>query len=278
MIETILGELIKPGTKVFAVARSKRMMESMTIFENPSLQLYTLRDALAADFDGAMDRVAAIGYRQVEPYRFVTAVDELERTLASTGLVAPSAHVGLLSIDDQRPVFEAAVRLGIGIVIDPHVDRALWTRADDIAATAEKLNRAAQTGAEFGVTVGYHNHHFELENRIDGRFALDLLVDELDPAVVLEIDTYWAQVGGADPVELLKRLGDRVVAIHIKDGDGSLDITKQVAVGSGSLPIEQIIAAAPGSAIGVVELDGFDGDEFDAVTDSFNYLTGKASA
>lgn len=250
----------------------------MTIFENPSLQLYTLRDALATDFDGTMDRVAAIGYRQVEPYRFVTSVDELERTLASTGLVAPSAHVGLLSIDDQRPVFEAAVRLGIGIVIDPHVDRSLWTTADDIAATADKLNRAAQVGAEFGVTVGYHNHHFELENRIDGRFALDVLVDALDPAVVLEIDTYWAQVGGADPVELLTRLGERVVAIHIKDGDGSLDITKQVAVGAGSLPIERIIAAAPPSAIGVVELDGFDGDEFDAVTDSFAYLTGSASA
>ena len=254
------------------------MMESMTIFENPSLQLYTLRDNLATDFDGTLDRVADIGYRQVEPYRFVAAVDQLEKALASTGLVAPSAHVGLLSIEDQRPVFEAAGRLGIGIVIDPHVDRARWTTADDIAVTAEQLNQAAKLGAEFGITVGYHNHHFELENRIHDRFALDLLVDALDPTVVLEIDTYWAQVGGADPVELLTRLGERVVAIHIKDGDGSLDTKKQVAVGSGALPIEKIIAAAPSSVLGVVELDGFDGDVFEAVADSFTYLTGKASA
>jgi sugar phosphate isomerase/epimerase len=254
------------------------MMESMPIFDNPSLQLYTLRDALSADFAGTMDRVAAIGYRQVEPYNFVANVDELETAFASTGLVAPSTHVGLLAIDDQRPVFEAAARLGIGIVIDPHVDRARWTTADDIAETAKKLNRAAKIGAEFGITVGYHNHHFELENRIDDRFALDLLVDSLDPAVVLEIDTYWAQVGGADPVELLQRLGDRVVAIHIKDGDGTLDTKAQVAVGAGSLPIEAIIAAAPSSVIGVVELDDTSGDVFEAITDSYTYLTGKASA
>ncbi|GGF04750.1 sugar phosphate isomerase/epimerase family protein [Mycetocola zhadangensis] len=250
----------------------------MPIFDNPSLQLYTLRDAIAADFAGTMDRVAAIGYRRVEPYNFVASVDELEAAFASTGLVAPSAHVGLLSLDDQRPAFKAAARLGIGIVIDPHVDRARWTTADDIAQTAAQLNSAAKIGAEFGITVGYHNHHFELENRIDDRFALDLLIDALDPAVVLEIDTYWAQVGGADPVELLKRLGERVVAIHIKDGDGTLDTKKQVAVGAGSLPIEAIVAAAPSSAIGVVELDDTSGDVFEAITDSFTYLTGKASA
>ncbi len=250
----------------------------MPIIDNPSLQLYTLRDALATDFAGTMERVAAIGYRQVEPYNFVADVDALEQALATHGLVAPSAHVGLLKLDDQRPAFEAAGRLGIGIVIDPHVDRARWTTAADIAETAEQLNRAAQVGAEFGITVGYHNHHFELENRIDGRYALEFLVDALDPAVVLEIDTYWAQAGGADPVALLTDLGDRVVAIHVKDGDGSLDTKKQVAVGSGTLPIERIVAAAPASAIGVVELDDFDGDVFDAVTDSFRYLTGKASA
>jgi sugar phosphate isomerase/epimerase len=225
-----------------------------------------------------MRRIADIGYRQVEPYNFVEHADELEKALAETGITAPSAHVGLLGLDDQRPAFEAANRLGIGLVIDPHVDRAQWTTADDIASTAAKLNAAARLAADFGLRVGYHNHHFELENRIDGRFALDLLVGALDPAVVLEIDTYWAQAGGADPVELLQRLGKRVVAIHIKDGDGSLDTKKQVAVGSGDLPIERILAAAPASAIGVVELDDFDGDVFDAVRDSYTFLTATNTA
>ena len=250
----------------------------MPVFSNPSLQLYTLRDALKADFAGTMRRVADIGYRQVEPFGFVDMADQLEAAFAETGLTAPSTHVGLLCMEDQRIAFDAAVRLGIGLVIDPHVDRSQWTTADDIAATADKLNAAARLAADFGLTVGYHNHHFELENRIDGRPALEVLVDALDPAVVLEVDTYWAQAGGVDPVDLLQRLGRRVVAIHIKDGDGSLDTKKQVAVGSGALPIQSIIDAVPDLRIGVVELDDFDGDVFDAVTDSYTWLTTAKSA
>lgn len=251
----------------------------MPVFSNPSLQLYTLRNALEIDFAGTMQRVAEIGYRRVEPFNFVDSADQLAVAFAETGLTAPSTHIGLLNADDQRPVFETAARLGITYVIDPFVDPSHWTTSDGIESTADKLNAAARLAADFGITVGYHNHHFELENRIDGRPALELLVDRLDPAVVLEVDTYWAQAGGVDPVELLKRLGHRVAAIHIKDGDGSLDTKKQVAVGSGSLPIWSIIDAVPDLQIGVVELDDFDGDVFDAVADSYTYLTsGKATS
>ncbi|MET1015418.1 MAG: sugar phosphate isomerase/epimerase [Leifsonia flava] len=224
----------------------------MPVFPNPSLQLYTLRNALDTDFAGTMRRVADIGYRQVEPFNFVDNADQLAAAFAETGLSAPSTHVALLKADDQRVVFETAVRLGVGLVVDPFVDPSLWTDAGDIAETADKLNAAARLAADFGLTVGYHNHHFELENRIDGRPALDVLVDSLDPAVVLEVDTYWVQVGGVDPVDLLQRLGSRVVAIHIKDGDGSLDTKKQVAVGSGALPIWSIIDAVPDLRVRVV--------------------------
>ena len=82
-----------------------------------------------------------------------------------------------------------------------------------------------------------------------------MLAARLAPEVVLQVDTYWAYAGGADVPALLTRLGDRVVALHIKDGDGSLDPTKQVPVGSGVLPVWDIIAAAP-EALRVVELDG----------------------
>jgi sugar phosphate isomerase/epimerase len=61
-----------------------------------------------------------------------------------------------------------------------------------------------------------------------------VLADCLAPEVVLEVDTYWAYAGGADVPALLRRLGDRVVALHVKDGDGSLEVERQVAVGSGT--------------------------------------------
>ena len=70
---------------------------------------------------------------------------------------------------------------------------------------------------------------------------------------------------------LLSRLGDRVVALHIKDGDGSLDTSKQVPVGSGVLPVWDIIAAAP-EALRVVELDDSQTDLLEAVRASREFL------
>jgi sugar phosphate isomerase/epimerase len=78
-------------------------------------------------------------------------------------------------------------------------------------------------------------------------------------------------------VELLPKLGDRVVALHIKDGAGTAETKDQVAVGQGSLPIAEIIAAAP-DALRVIELDDSRGDRFQAVADSYAFLTSEAFA
>src|SRR5699024_2283779 len=127
-------------------------------------------------------------------------------------------------------VAAAAASLGITTVIDPFVAPEKWQSADDIADTARRLNEAAVIAAEHGITVGYHNHAHEIESTIDGVTALEHFASLLDPAVVLEVDTYWVAVGGADPVELLGRLGDRVVAIHVKDGPATAETKDQVAV------------------------------------------------
>ena len=146
-----------------------------------------------------------------------------------------------------------------------------WQNRADIEQIATELNLAAEKAAQYGLRVGYHNHHFELQTSIDGTSGLEILVESLSSQVVLEVDTYWAYAGGADVPGLLKRLGERVVALHIKDGDGSLDDKKQVAVGSGSLPIWEFIAAAP-NALRVVELDDSTEDLLTAIRVSRDYL------
>ncbi len=235
-----------------------------------SVQLYTVREALAEDPQGTFDRLAAIGFRSVELFGFVDRAAEFADLLAASGLTAPSAHASLVD-QDIVPVFEAAQALGVTTVIDPYTDPARWTTGDDIAAIARELNRVSAIAADIGITVGYHNHQFELEAHVDGTTGLEVLADLLDPGVVLELDTYWAAVGGADPVALLGRLGDRVRLIHVKDGDVSLVTKNQTAVGSGRMPVLDILAAAP-TARRVVELDDFAGEMFDAVTDSAAYL------
>lgn len=236
-----------------------------------SLQLYTVRKALEHDLPSTIARVAAIGYTNVEPYNFVATADELAAALRVHGLAAPSGHAPLLA-EDQDEIFKAANKLGIKTVIDPHVDRAQWTTEEDIKATAAALNEAAVKGSEYGVRVGYHNHEFELEAHINGRSGLEILVEHLNPEVVLEVDTYWVAVGGEDPVALLRRLGDRVRFIHIKDGPLTKIDQDQVAVGSGKVPVWDIITAATAVEVSVVELDDFTGDVFDAITDSLKYL------
>ena len=239
-----------------------------------SLQLYTVRGELERDFDAALARIAEIGYRQVEPFGLVDFESQLVDGLPKHGLTAPTTHAGLLG-RELEPAFAAAKRLGIGTVIDPYVDPARWQSAEDIKQIAAELNEVARQAADHGLTIGYHNHHFELESVINGVHGLEIFASQLAPEIVLEVDTYWAAVGGADVPALLGRLGERVVALHIKDGDGTLDNKAQVAVGAGSMPVQDFLAAAPGR-LAVVELDDFAGEIFDAVSGSYSYLQEQA--
>jgi len=235
-----------------------------------SVQLYTVRDALAADLPGTLKRVAELGYTEVELFGFVELADHYSRLLPDAGLSAPSAHARLIG-NDTASIFAAAMKIGVSTVIDPHIDRELWKERGDIEKQAALLNAIAASGAEHGLTIGYHNHWWETENRFDGTTGLEIFADALDPAVILEVDTYWIEVGGVSAIELLGRLGDRVRFIHVKDGAVTRDEEDQTAVGSGVLDIPGILAAAP-QAQSVVELDAFRGDVFDALRDSFAYL------
>lgn len=235
-----------------------------------SVQLYTIRDAIDANSEAAFERLAGLGFTTVEPYGFVHRADVLERMLPEFGFSASSAHATLFGVDVE-PVFEAANRLGIPTVIDPSSDPTTWLELDSVAERADEYNRIAEVAARAGITIGYHNHWWELESHIDGVSALETLAAHLDPAVILEVDTYWAEVGGVPAVGLLERLGDRVRFLHVKDGDGSRINENQVAVGAGVIPVLDILAAAPG-AVRVVELDDYRGDVFDALAASAEFL------
>ena len=58
--------------------------------------------------------------------------------------------------------------------------------------------------------VGYHNHAWEFATDFDGRSGLDVFYELCEPDVIAEIDIYWAQLGGRDPVDLVRTLGERV--------------------------------------------------------------------
>ena len=240
-----------------------------------SVQLYTVRDAVAADLQGTLGRLAQIGYTRVEPYDFVARADELAAGFAEHGLSAPTAHAPLLSTD-QDAVFAAAVKLGIGTVIDPYIPAEHWQDAETIRGTAERLNAAAKEAAEHGLRVGYHNHAWELESTVEGTTALEYFASLLDPEVVLEVDAYWAAVGGQDPAALVRRLGQRVIALHLKDGPISTDTSAQLPAGQGAMDLWAVLDAAEALEVGVVEFDSYAGDIFEGIEASLRYLEAGA--
>jgi sugar phosphate isomerase/epimerase len=235
-----------------------------------SVQLYTVREAIAEDLDAALARIAGIGFRTVELYGFVDRAAQYAELLGKHGLRPSSAHAPLLD-GDVPAILAAAQQVGVTTVIDPSGGRDRWGSLEGVQWIAAMLNARAEVAADSGIRVGYHNHWWEFGD-IGGRTAFEVFADLLVPEVVLEVDTYWVQVGGADAVGTLERLGDRVQFIHVKDGPITGDPDAQVAVGSGSMPVLDILAAAP-QAVPVVELDGTPGDVFEALERSFAYLT-----
>jgi len=241
-----------------------------------SLQLYTVRKPLEEDLPGTIARVAELGFTKVEPYNFVATADALAEAFAANGITAPSGHAPLLK-DDQDEIFAAAKKLGMTTVIDPFIPAEQWQSAEEIQKTAAGLNAAAKKGAQYGIRVGYHNHAWELESKINGTTALEYFATLLDPELVLEVDTYWVSVGGANAVDVLTSLGERVKYIHIKDGPLTTDTKAQLPAGQGAVPVWDVIGAAKSLEVGVVEFDDYAGDIFDGIAQSLAFLNrGKA--
>lgn len=257
-----------------------------------SLQLYTFRDALAADHDATLAAIAGMGFTAVEAFGFVDRAAELRSALDAAGLVSPSGHASFLSeqlepgaetvsLPPIEHVLDEAATLGIEILIDPYQPREQWLDPDDIERTAERLNGYVDLAAERGIRLGYHNHSHEFHQDFDGVSGLELFADRLDPRVVLEVDVYWAAMAGYDVAALLRRLGDRVRLLHAKDGvltpdphhpDTAGVPLDQRAAGTGEVDIAGYLAAAPSTEYAIVEFDYFDGDLFAAVEQSAIYL------
>lgn len=257
-----------------------------------SVQLWTVRDELSADLDATLARLRDIGFANVEPYGFVARADEFAAAFARHGLSSPTGHASLASgtenpfdasipVPTPQEVFRAAQKLGMTTVFDPFVAAERWESVEEITKTAEALNAAAAVGAEHGISVGYHNHNQELGRRIDGRLPLEILAERLDPSVSLELDLYWASAAGADVVELVERLGDRVSALHIKDG--TLDPlptlgtppTDQVPAGEGVVPLTAALEAARSARFAIVEFDAYSGDIWEGVQAGYDFLAAR---
>ncbi|HEY9243890.1 MAG TPA: sugar phosphate isomerase/epimerase [Streptosporangiaceae bacterium] len=242
----------------------------MTTSNPPAVQLYTVRDQFANDRKGVLEQIAAFGYGAVEPFNILDDPAGLAADLAAAGLAVCSVHA-MPAGDQASAVIQAARTLGAGTVIVPYLPPDRFADADSVRAVAAELNGLASRLAGDGLRLVYHNHDHELAVSVGGRPALEVLGEELDDGVLLEVDTYWAAVGGQDVPALLGRLGDRVRYLHVKDGPVTKD-DPMTAVGAGRMPVAEILAAARSAEWHVVELDWCATDMMTAVGDSLAWL------
>jgi len=236
-----------------------------------SIQLYTLRDACAEDFRGVIERVARIGYAGVElAGLYGLSPAEVRSLVEGGGMRVSGTHVqGRVDGDDLERIADESAALGAPFMVVPMLPPDRFNSADSVRKLAERLGPAADAAEGRGMKLAYHNHNFEFVD-LDGRWAYDVFVESLDPRVALEVDIYWAQTGGADPAALLERLGERVGLVHVKDGPCTPS-DPMVAVGDGKVDVPAALASTD-AAWHIVELDRFDGDMWEAVERSYDYL------
>ena len=232
------------------------------------LQLYSVRDLAQKDLAQALRQVAALGYTSVEFAGFFGhSAEDVVRMLEENSLSVSGAHVGWEEISPARIGDTVAYHKAIGntTLIIPWGD---YSTAEKLDAAIDALNAAQSILEAEGMMLGYHNHAFEYQFTPYG--ALPYREIEERTSVMLEIDTYWVYAAGIDPIETLKRLGDRVRVIHVKDG--LVDGTGR-ALGEGTAPVEQVVAYAQEQGIPmVVESEDLDPTGIEEVARCMRYL------
>ncbi|MDQ1480740.1 MAG: hypothetical protein QOI44_1601 [Actinomycetota bacterium] len=241
-----------------------------------SVQLYTLRKQTAADFPAVLARLGEKGYVGVELAGFGDLTPEqLRAVLDDAGLVVSSAHVGFQEAPEFAAALDAHASLGCETVVVPMLGPDSFTDPDAVRVAADGVSALDAVARERGMTLGYHNHFWELTKMPDGRPALLHFFDHVAPTVFAEVDSDWAQVGGCDPKELVTELGSRVGLLHVKDGPADEPPNPMVAVGDGAVDVRGVLEASPSARWHIVELDRCATDMFDAVERSYDYLVGS---
>lgn len=205
------------------------------------VQLYTIRDLFQPDPMGALEKVAAIGYKEVEygggGYDKMDHA-ALRKKTDSLGLTAPSAHMGyeaLLANFDG--CVNAAKTLGCDTIIVPWMQPAM-RNAEAWKPVLANFNRWGDALKKQGLGFAYHNHDFEFTTKAEGGDLFDMLVKGTDKDLVkIELDLFWAIAAGKDPKAIIKSIPGRIYGYHVKDrtADG-----KMVAVGNGVVDFADI--------------------------------------
>lgn len=243
------------------------------------IQLYSVRQQMAQDFEGALAAVREAGFLEVEaaslPHK---PAAEIRAALDKAGLKCVSSHRSFVDVTpDLDATTEFEKTIGVSYIVCPGPGRrnppASGSKPEPLTLNdwkynAEEFNKTGETLKKSGITFGYHNHWVEFVPADDKVPFEELLrLCELDK-MTFEMDCGWVKVAGQDPVALMQRYPYRFSMLHIKDFHLPPDISfathdeaKVTELGRGSIDYRPIFAqAAKNQNIthAFVEQEGFD--------------------
>ncbi|RYE36314.1 MAG: sugar phosphate isomerase/epimerase [Sphingobacteriaceae bacterium] len=256
------------------------------------LQLYTVREAMEKDPAATLAKVAQLGYNSVEGATYTGTEKfygmepaEFSRLLKRNGLIMPSSHYrlgdekmngetpkGTIMQDWSKAVDDAAT-VGIKYMVCAYLSEAERGGTDRYKHIAEQFNKAGEICKKAGIQLCYHNHDFEFKQE-NGKFMYEVLLENTDKNLVkMEMDLYWVNKAGQDPIALINQHPGRFPLWHVKD----MDKTPEHAfteVGNGSIDFKKIFKYADKAGLKYffVEQDKTPGDPFNSISQSISYI------
>lgn len=239
------------------------------------IQLFTVNDALQADYKGTLSALSQMGYKSVELFGVTSNhffgdplggldIKEVKALLDSLTLSTKVAHYS--PMDDLDNVLHNAAILDTKLLVLPFTPHFIRMdengpgirydlKESDYREVLNFINHNAQRVTDAGFSFAYHNHDVEFLNSITGKTGFDFIVDNTDPdKVSFELDLGWTARAGLDPVEALNRYGQRLVALHLKDFDANIHQPENAMpvfsdLGQGKINWSEVIKAVRSSRV-----------------------------
>jgi sugar phosphate isomerase/epimerase len=237
------------------------------------VQLYTVRAEMANGVESTLERVAAIGYQEVEfAGYFGHSPTEVREMLARTGLRSPATHIPPnFETDAWAKILDDSNEIGHQHVVVASIPQSMRSSLDAWRETGAAMSRAGDRARAAGLQYAYHNHDFEFEE-MEGRVAFDVFCEESDSEFVkIELDLFWIIHGGQEPIEFMDRWPGRIPLVHVKDRTAAGDM---VDVGAGVIDWVGIFEHAENAGVEhfFVEHDTPDGP-FRSIEASYGYMS-----
>jgi len=252
--------------------------EYFKLNKNVGVQLYTLREQVFKDPKGTIQKVAGIGFKELESFGYTNGkyfgltAKEYADVLSQNNLTHPSGHYGLANIPTWDKAIEDAVTTGQKFMVIAYLVENDRKTIDDYKKHAATFNTAGEKCKKAGIQFAYHNHDFEFID-MNGQTGFDVLLKETDASLVkFEMDIYWVAKANYDPIALFKKHGGRFPLWHVKDMDKT-EKKSFTEVGNGVINFKKVFECAKKSGMQhfFVEQD-ISADPLASIQKSYQYI------